>query len=214
MLFDDEELQHLAISVVAISVAIAMVQIGLRGFLSLSIGAFLSFFLLILLTTGMGFILHELAHKFAAQRFGMYAAYRAWPAGLLLMLLFPLMGFRFVFAAPGATYIFAYRLSRRQNGLISLAGPLTNALLAAAFLAAAFLYFGFGLPNITLVGLPRGSFSVAHFFFTGASINVWLGFFNLIPLYPLDGSKVLAWNWVAWAALTGILGASLLFLFF
>lgn len=192
-----------------------MVQVGLRGFLSLSVGESIFLFTIIFFTTGIGFILHELAHKFAAQRFGIYAAYRAWPAGLLLMLLFPLLGLRFVFAAPGATYIFAYRLSRRQNGLVSLAGPLTNALLAAAFFVAAFLYFGLGLPNILLVRLPAplGAFSAVEFFLTGAAINMWLGFFNLLPIYPLDGSKVLAWNWMVWAALTGTLGVFLFFLF-
>jgi len=213
LLFDSEEAQHIAVSVIAISMAIALAQVGLRGFLSLSVGESLFLFVIIFFTTGIGFIFHELAHKFVAMRFGAHAAYRAWPAGLILMLLFPLLGFSFVFAAPGAVYIFAYHLSRRQNGLISLAGPLTNAILAAAFLAAAILYFGLGFPDITLVRLSSTHrvFSTAQFLFMGAFINTWLGFFNLIPIYPLDGSKVLAWNWAAWAALIIILGAFLFF---
>ena len=100
----------------------------------------------------------------------------------------------FVFAAPGAVYIYGKNLTREQNGRIALAGPATNAFLALAFLTVAFL-----VPSLS--GLAR----------TGASINAFLGLFNLIPIFPLDGSKILAWNSRVWLATAAVL-ASLLFL--
>ena len=35
----------------------------------------------------------------------------------------------------------------------------------------------------------------------GAIINLWLGLFNMLPIGPLDGKKVFAWNPKIWAGL-------------
>ncbi len=138
-----------------------------------------------MVAVGTGFILHELAHRAIAIRFGAKARYVAWPTGLVFALLLALVT-GFVFAAPGAVYIFGKNINRKQNGIISLAGPATNILIAIIFLAATFL-----LGN-SLFGLIA---SVA------ASINLWLATFNLIPIFPLDGSKVFAWQPIVWAAI-------------
>jgi len=149
---------------------------------------FIAFFPIILVGVGTGFVLHELAHKFVAMRFGAFARYQAWESGLAMALLLSLLtGGRFVFAAPGAVYIYAHGLSRKANGLISLAGPMTNLVIGLLFAA---------------VGIVSPSEYVTLLCFSAASINFFLGFFNMIPIYPLDGSKVLAWNIFAWAALT------------
>jgi Zn-dependent protease len=29
-------------------------------------------------------------------------------------------------------------------------------------------------------------------------VNIWLGLFNLLPIPPLDGSKIFAWNFIVW----------------
>jgi Zn-dependent protease len=47
---------------------------------------------------GTGFLLHELAHKFIAQRYGYWAEYRANRNGLILIIVMSLMGF--ILAAP------------------------------------------------------------------------------------------------------------------
>ncbi|MEM3399767.1 MAG: site-2 protease family protein [Candidatus Micrarchaeia archaeon] len=145
--------------------------------------------LIILLGVGSGFILHELGHKYVAMHYGSYAAYRMWPTGLMFMLFSALLGF--IFAAPGAVYIYAPYMGRKQYGLISIAGPMTNALLAFVFILA------FIATPITLLKFV---------FIQCAFINVSLGLFNMIPIFPLDGSKVIAWSVGAWAGGIGILG--------
>src|SRR3989338_8144929 len=51
----------------------------------------------------ISFILHELAHRFLARRYGFYAEYKMWPTGLVIALFSSLFGF--IFAAPGAVMI-------------------------------------------------------------------------------------------------------------
>jgi Zn-dependent protease len=43
------------------------------------------------------------------------------------------------------------------------------------------------------------------------AIDVWLAFFNLMPLGPLDGMKILAWDWRVWLLVTGCAGFLLFF---
>ncbi len=178
-----EEAKEMIVSMLVISLAIAIAQVGVRNFLSFSLMQSLFYLSIILVTVGSGFILHEMAHRFVARKFGAYAIYKTWPTGLLIALVFSFFGV--VFAAPGAVYIFAPYLTRKQNGLISLAGPLTNILLAAFFFAAS---------------LSIASSFAVEILLMGAKVNLFLAFFNMIPLFPLDGSKVLAWNPVIWGA--------------
>mgnify|MGYP002816890475 FL=1 len=146
-----------------------------------------------LLTVGLGFILHELAHKFTAKRFGCWAEFRIWPRGLMMALFFAVVSFgTVIFAAPGATYILP-RSSRngfsnnvitsRENGIISLAGPLTNIGLAA-FLFLPLAESGIGA--LSLIGV------------IGFHVNLWLAAFNLIPFGGIDGQKVLSWSKPVW----------------
>lgn len=149
-----------------------------------------------------GFVLHELAHRFIANKFGAAARFRVWKEGLLMALVLAIAtNGGFVFAAPGAVVISGVRFSlrgitalgRREYGIISAAGPLTNVILAVFF---AVLY------NFT--------FNVALLY--AASVNVSLALFNMIPIPPLDGSKVFAWDAKAWAAMIALIMAFRLFL--
>lgn len=124
------------------------------------------------LTAGVAFLLHELAHKFVAMRFGYPAAFKADYDMLLLALLSAMVGF--LFAAPGAVY--HPQTTRRESGLIALAGPATNVALLAVFYP---LYL-FG-----------GVFGIVGFL--GVWINAFLAGFNMVPYGPLDGRKV--WRW-------------------
>ncbi len=182
----DREAKEIGISVLAISVAFAIAFFGLGVFASLQdAGMVIAFFLA---TIGTGFILHEMAHKVAAIFFGAQAEFRMWTQGLLFMLLLSLMGF--VFAAPGAVYIYAPYLSRKENGLISLAGPATNLVLAVIFVALAVVSPVYVLDQ--------------NAWMFGAYINILIGFFNMLPMFPLDGSKIIAWNFFIWLAAVAV----------
>jgi Zn-dependent protease len=126
-------------------------------------------------TAGVGFLLHELAHKVVAVRFGQIAEFRADYNMLVLTLLSAMAGF--LVAAPGAVH-HRGRVSSRERGLIALAGPVTNLALVVPFAAMAFA----ADPLVGFVGR------------TGLLINALLAAFNMAPYGPLDGRTVLQWN--------------------
>jgi len=134
-----------------------------------------------LVGSGVGFVLHELAHKVVAVRFGQVAGFEADYGMLGLAVVSGLAGF--LFAAPGAVY-HRGRITVRQNGLISLAGPATNLVLAGVFGAVLFV------PTPALATL------VAQL---GVLVNAFLAAFNLIPYGPLDGRSVFRWSKLVWA---------------
>ena len=183
------EAAHILVSVVTISLAFSLFKTEVFD---------PGYFLLILTTVGVAFIFHELAHKYVAMHYGAHAEYRAWTTGLFLALVlaFVTQG-GFVFAAPGAVYIFG-RVTREQNGKISLAGPAMNLVLAIVFLAVA-------------LALGSGS-QLSSWAATGAFVNVFLGAFNMLPFPPLDGSKVMAWDKRVWLAAAAAFGLLFIFL--
>lgn len=182
MNFSRRELTDLGISAVVIGFSFAWIMRGSGSFISLFNGNFIRLFLVMMVAVGSAFILHELAHKLIAQRYGCWAEYRKWETGLIVAFFLAVSPLRMVFAAPGAVYITSpYGISKRENGLISAAGPVTNMLLAVLFL----LLRGLG-----------GTLSVLGHF--GFLINAWIALFNMIPFPPLDGSKVLAWSGQTW----------------
>lgn len=152
---------------------------------------FLLFLILSALTVGVGFLFHELAHKFTALHYGCNASFVANKTMLLLAVVFSFFGF--VFAAPGAVHIQG-AVGRREHGHIAAAGPAANIVLALLFLP------------LFLVG--------ASFARYGAGINAFLALFNLLPIPGLDGSTVLRWHKGVYAGLlVASIALSLLFYF-
>lgn len=144
----------------------------------MSEATFLSFGLVVGLaafTAGIGFIGHELMHKYAAHHFGVQGEFRSNDTMLLISILIAFLGV--IFAAPGAVYMFG-NITKRENGIISVAGPAANIVLAVLF---GLLLFS-SIPLLQLIGT------------TGFLINALLGVFNLIPFGDFDGVKVLAWH--------------------
>ena len=195
--YSEEELIDLLHAWAAISFAFAVVlSDGLRG-----LGPqFVPNLIVAAVAVGTAFLLHELAHKVLAQKYGCWAEFRKFNLGLVLAVVMSFFGF--IIAAPGAVMI-SGQVSREQNGKISAAGPLTNIALAILFFIA-----GIILPQI--FGTMPNLFNQVIFF--GFFINGWLALFNMIPFPPLDGSKVLAWSMPVWLGITAIAGFMVFFM--
>ncbi|MBN1369673.1 MAG: hypothetical protein JW954_05510 [Dehalococcoidaceae bacterium] len=186
-----KEFRDLAISALALALAFGIaLSGGLRAFQQP--GSLLQVAGMAFLAVSTSFILHELAHRLIARNSGYFAEYAMWPAGLAIALGSSLLGF--IFAAPGAVVIrhnpgtvTTPEQHRRNIGMISIAGPVTNIILAMVFLI---------LNNVYPILL----------FYLGAFINTWLAIFNLLPFGPLDGAKIFWWSKTAWGAAIAIAG--------
>ncbi len=190
------ELIDLLLSLIALTIAFAI--LGERRMPSADV------LIISAIGTGTGFLLHELAHKFVAQKYGYWAEYRANRPGLVLIIVMAFLGF--IFAAPGAVMIYKanprledanlagfppgstgmLETERKEELWISLAGPLTNIILVIIFFA------------LILSGATAGRlwYSAVNF---ALFINLTLAAFNLLPFGPLDGAKVWRSSHVVWA---------------
>ncbi len=131
---------------------------------------------------------HEWAHAFAAYKLGDPTAKNLGrmsldplkhmdPIGTICLVLFG-----FGWARPVMVNPRNLKNYRRDDAIISLAGPIMNLLTAFLFLGIYFLVlFTFGITNEIVLNILNYIIS----------INLGLGIFNLIPIPPLDGSKVL-----------------------
>lgn len=176
------ERRDLLIAWLAISTAFTLIFIRPR----VDLPNALTYFLISLLTVGIGFVLHEMAHKFMAIHFGYWAEFQRDDQMLLVaVVLAALVGV--VFAAPGATVVYGSSVSKRENGIISAAGPAMSLLICIPFALLAF-FGGLGA-LVGFIGL------------VGLKVNAMIAAFNMLPVSVLDGKKVLAWNPAAFAVL-------------
>ena len=182
--FAPGEVAQIVIAWVAVTLALSVADI--EGLLSGTGG--LEDIAAAFVATATGFVLHEMGHKFAAMRRGYVAHFKIWTWGIAIALVTGVLSQgQFIFGAPGAVYIapaaglLSYRYATQRsekgdNALISAAGPGTNLAFALFFLSLIFL-------------LPAEGFwsTVASYGFT---LNVGLGSFNMLPIPPMDGSKI------------------------
>ncbi len=189
MKFSRKEKKDLTYAGTMISLAFAILLSG--GLTNFNFGFFIVF-VIAFFTAGIGFLFHELMHKFVAQYYKLWAEFRADYKMLWLAIAFSFFGF--IFAAPGAVYIRG-NMDREKNGKISLAGPLTNIVLAVIFL-------------LLLLFLQFNSQILNAFFSFGLTINSLLAAFNMIPVMPFDGAKVIKWDKIIYS-ITLILGIGL-----
>lgn len=146
----------------------------------------------------IGIVIHESAHALAAYALGDKTARSRGrvslnplnhidPFGTILLplLMIAAGGPVFAFAKPVPIYLGNLKHPKRDELLISLAGPASNIVLAC--LGALLLS---GVVNGSMWATVAGSI-VAEFALTFIFVNLSLAFFNLIPLPPLDGSSIL-----------------------
>lgn len=139
-------------------------------------------------------ILHEIAHGLVAERLGDPTARLSGRLTLnpishidpVMSILVPLFlvisGSPIIFGSAKPVPIDPYNLRspRKDMGIIGLAGPATNIIIALVLSLLARIIISFS-PNLVLFDLLK----------TGAQINIILAIFNLIPVPPLDGGRVI-----------------------
>lgn len=137
-------------------------------------------------------ILHEIAHGYVAERFGDPTARLMGRLTLdprkhidpMMSIFLPLIliftGSSVIFGGAKPVLIDPFNLKegRKDVALVSLAGPATNVLIAI-------------IASLLLKILPL-EFTANYLLLTIAHINLLLAIFNLLPIPPLDGSKVFA----------------------
>lgn len=152
----------------------------------------------------IGIVVHESAHAFVAYALGDRTARsqgrislnpmrHIYPFGTILLPLIMILagGPVFAFAKPVPVHLGNLKHPRRDEVIVSLAGPASNILLAVF---GAFLLRGIaGDPTLSMGSGLISTLTpmLIQFSLTLISVNLSLAFFNLIPLPPLDGSTLL-----------------------
>ncbi len=199
--FSQVEIKDIIVSVIVLSIAFTILyRTGFamnyfRYHLGSDAAAYAGLFGLSVLLVVLSFMTHELGHKFVAQKAGLWSEYRMFPMGLVITLVTSFIGF--LFAAPGAVYI-SGNMDEKTNGKVSIAGPAVNIVVAAVAILGTIAFNG------TVLLVP---------FFLLANLNAFLAVFNLIPVPPLDGSKIIRWNTMIWACAIGIAAIELATIF-
>lgn len=148
-----------------------------------------SFILIIALIFSI--ILHELAHGFVAELLGDYTPRYSGrltlnplahidPIGSVILPFFTFFSWGFIFgwAKPVPINPLNFRNPQKGMALVGLAGPLTNMLLAFILILLLKVFIVLNLPfNYNI-------------FLTIIKLNLILAIFNLLPIPPLDGSRV------------------------
>lgn len=135
----------------------------------------------------VGMVVHEAMHRNVARKYGMASQYVTNPLGIIITLVSALLPVKLI--APGYTKVYIYGPVSRRGMLRSVAaGPASNMLMSLVAL---------------VVSAPlRGLSPLASGWLNGfAEINSYLALFNLLPIPPLDGSKVIRWDLVLWVTM-------------
>lgn len=154
---------------------------------------------------------HEMSHAYASYKQGDPTAKRMGrlsmnplkhldPIGTLMLIISMLKGFGFGWAKPVPIDPTYYRNKKRGTILVSLAGPVSNLLLALVFsLPMSYIALKNGFTTDAVYNSSFGLFgsdysfqsilfNISRFFYI---INIGLATFNILPIPPLDGSKIL-----------------------
>jgi Zn-dependent protease len=165
----------------------------INGLASGDLALILSALIILALLLGVAFPVHELAHAVTARYLGDDTSERLGRITLNPLahldpwgsLLFALTGFGWAKPVPVNTYLLRGD-PQWSFAFVALAGPLSNLLLAALFALSFRLLDALAGPDLFVANIIRIVLLIA------VQLNVSLALFNLIPVSPLDGSRLLA----------------------
>ena len=206
--FSRTDIQHLTQATIAFAIALAFMSVGgIIGAMKYPI-IFIVGGIFWIIPAAPAFIVHEIAHKISARKYGCWAEFRASPSGLRFgIFLAALTGI--IFMAPGAVMV-AGNTSRSQFGKIALAGPVSNIMLWALGILLILL----GLETTDFVSMINGK--ERGLLELWCWVNVGLGAFNMLPFGPLDGKKIKSWSnvvyWIWASVFVGLIWFNLNFL--
>jgi len=145
-----------------------------------SISYWLFNFVKMIIIVAIAVVLHEVGHKLASLYVGMRSEYQMWPTGLLIGILFTFISNgKWYIVLPGGILLhhmaiqrlghFRYGLNYFTQGMLAVAGPMANLILATFF------------KTLSLFGV------FPEFFDTMTFINLYYAVFTMLPLPRLDG---------------------------
>jgi len=184
---ETREALHMAAAILGVSAAWWM-QPLIRG-------APLMLFPLLFAVVAVSILVHEISQKLVCWKFGLEATFKAWGSGILLNLLFGIVGG--FFPAFGSTYIkkidWNYRIKDKTRIMFAV-GPLVS-----LFFALIFWVLSTIASEGTLISSARA----------GYILNLIIAIFNLLPVqaaggFVWDGKKILNWNRSVWLLLCAI----------
>ncbi len=165
----------------------------------------ITFFPIVAASVSLAFLPHELMHRYIARKMGCFSRFVLDPLGLMLTLVTAIPFIPFKIIIPGYVLISSHYYDpitrKRIEGVSAIAGPLTNLVIALI-----------GIVLLNTVELLIVNQYLNIFLLYLIIVNAWIAFFNLLPVPPLDGSKIISWKPINWALLF-TLSIILLFLY-
>jgi Zn-dependent protease len=164
----------------------------------------------------LAFSVHESAHAYVAMKLGDPTAYMLgrvtlnpvkhmdpWGSVVMPLMSLYLGGFLIGWAKPCPVTLRNFKNVRRDDILVSLAGPASNLAMASLALVLLVIFKHAGgapaigaamdmanrVPDVDIGGMTM--FPLALFLYYAVTVNLLLFVFNLFPVPPLDGSHVL-----------------------
>lgn len=180
--FSRKELQHILIGTALVMAVGISITLGTNTRLTLDSTTSIIIPIILAALFTASFLLHEMAHKIMAQRYGLWAEFRLTLWGAVITLVSIISPLKLI--APGAVMISGSFANNKIVGKTAIAGPTTNIILAATL----------GMSNF-ITADPAIGFILLY----GAYINAFLATFNLIPFGIIDGYKIFTWNKLIWA---------------
>ncbi|MBN1923998.1 MAG: hypothetical protein JW791_04545 [Nanoarchaeota archaeon] len=184
MNFSEKEVKELAISAIALAVIFSLREL-LAG------GSWIAVIFSSLILISISLFVKMYSHKRVAEKYDCGAVYKFNYYLFIISLLIALItNGGIVFAALGSIIISSslytrlghkfVNITQKESGLIALSGSMANVIAAL----------------VCLILYPLSN----DFFQLGLNINIFMALFNMIPLPPLDGAKVLWWSRLVWFA--------------